>query len=223
MSCEWNSRKICQILAIWIIHARLTATVAFTPNKFRSVLPTHRHHTIGDEIDGSPTSSSSSASNEGITFSPGEATQRLGIGSAPTVWTEFGRIAQEFDPVNLGQGFPDWLPPKFAVDSLVEAVLDTAQSPHQYTRPAGHPNLVHQLARRYSIHLKQEIKSMEEVAVTVGASQALYLSLQTLIQPGTCFSHCIVQCMSFCRTMFHFQDIYIKTKTKEFLFAFFYR
>jgi kynurenine--oxoglutarate transaminase/cysteine-S-conjugate beta-lyase/glutamine--phenylpyruvate transaminase len=116
--------------------------------------------------------------------SPGEATQRLGASTGPTVWTEFGRIAQEHDPVNLGQGFPDWLPPKFAVDSLVEAVLDSAQSPHQYTRPAGHPNLVGQLARRYSIHLKKEIDPMEEVAVTVGASQALYLSLQTLVQPG---------------------------------------
>lgn len=129
-----------------------------------------------------------SPSTEAIAFSPGEATQRLGLSTGPTVWTEFGRIATEFDPVNLGQGFPDWLPPKFAVDSLVEAVLDSAQSPHQYTRPAGHPNLVQQLARRYSIHMKREIQPMEEVTVTVGASQALYLSLQSLIKPGMCSS-----------------------------------
>lgn len=130
-------------------------------------------------------SSANAGTEDGISFSPGEATQRLGISTGPTVWTEFGRIAEKHNPVNLGQGFPDWLPPKFAVDSLVEAVLDSAQSPHQYTRPAGHPNLVKQLARRYSIHLKHEVNPMEEVAVTVGASQALYLSLQTLIQPGT--------------------------------------
>ena len=123
-------------------------------------------------------------SSDGIAFSPGEATLRLGTNTGPTVWTEFGRIAEETNPVNLGQGFPDWLPPKFAVDSLVEAVLDSAQSPHQYTRPAGHPNLVKQLARRYSIHMRREIDPMEEVAVTVGASQALYLSLQTLVKPG---------------------------------------
>jgi kynurenine---oxoglutarate transaminase / cysteine-S-conjugate beta-lyase / glutamine---phenylpyruvate transaminase len=126
----------------------------------------------------------SAAADEGIAFSPGEATQRLGLSTGPTVWSEFGRIAQEYDPVNLGQGFPDWLPPKFAVDSLVEAVLDSAQSPHQYTRPAGHPNLVKQLARRYSTHMKRDIHAMDEVAVTVGASQALYMSLQTLIKPG---------------------------------------
>jgi kynurenine--oxoglutarate transaminase/cysteine-S-conjugate beta-lyase/glutamine--phenylpyruvate transaminase len=116
--------------------------------------------------------------------SVGEATLRLGLMSSPTVWTEFSRIGQENDVVNLGQGFPDWLPPKFAIDSLVEAVLDSAQSPHQYTRSAGHPNLVKQLARRYSNHLRHEIDPFAEIAVTVGASQALYLSLQTLVKPG---------------------------------------
>jgi kynurenine--oxoglutarate transaminase/cysteine-S-conjugate beta-lyase/glutamine--phenylpyruvate transaminase len=120
------------------------------------------------------------ARNESV----GEATLRLGMTSSPTVWTEFSRIGQENDVVNLGQGFPDWLPPKFAIDSLVEAVLDSAQSPHQYTRSAGHPNLVKQLARRYSKHLRHEIDPFLEIAVTVGASQALYLSLQTLVQPG---------------------------------------
>lgn len=131
------------------------------------------------------------ASNGIAPNSVGEATMRLGSNTGPTVWTEFARLAAEFEPVNLGQGFPDWLPPKFAVDSLVEAVLDSAQSPHQYTRTAGHPNLVSQLARRYSTHMNRDIDPMKEVAVTVGASQALYMSLQTLIQPGmlggTCF------------------------------------
>lgn len=134
--------------------------------------------TVSENVDGFESSA------DGLSFSPGEATQRLGASTGPTVWSEFGRIAEEFDPVNLGQGFPDWLPPKFAVDSLVEAVLDSAQSPHQYTRPAGHPSLVNQLARRYSIHMRKEIDPMKEVAVTVGASQALYLSLQTLLKPG---------------------------------------
>lgn len=119
------------------------------------------------------------------TESAGEATMRLGLNSAPTVWTEFGRLGQEHDPVNLGQGFPDWMPPEFAVEALVEAAQDEMNSPHQYTRPAGHPNLVNQLAQRYSTHMGRNIEPMSEVAVTVGASQALYLSLQTLIKPGT--------------------------------------
>ena len=115
----------------------------------------------------------------------GEAIDRLGSETGPTVWSEFGRLASEDpDMANLGQGFPDWLPPKFAVDSLVEAALDSAESPHQYTRTAGHPKLVRQLARRYGSHLGRSVDAMNEVAVTVGASQALYLSLQTLVRPG---------------------------------------
>jgi kynurenine---oxoglutarate transaminase / cysteine-S-conjugate beta-lyase / glutamine---phenylpyruvate transaminase len=142
----------------------------------------------GDSMNSTGTttlSSSSSSVAADPVISPGQAIQRLGVQSGPTVWSEFARIGEENEIVaNLGQGFPDWLPPKFATDSLVEAVLDTAKSPHQYTRPAGHPDLVRQLSNRYSIHLKRNIDPMTEVAVTVGASQALYLSLQSIIQPG---------------------------------------
>ncbi len=115
----------------------------------------------------------------------GEAMMRLGSMTGPTVWSEFGRLSQEYDVANLGQGFPDWLPPDFAVEALVSATIDsTKQSPHQYTRTAGHPNLVKQLARRYSKHMDRTIDPMNEIAVTVGASQALYLCLQTLVKPG---------------------------------------
>ncbi|KAL3769254.1 hypothetical protein ACHAWU_007008 [Discostella pseudostelligera] len=121
----------------------------------------------------------------------GGAIQRLGgTATGPTVWSEFGRLAAEYSQSNnnfsnLGQGFPDWLPPEFAVQSLVSAALDTtSSSPHQYTRTAGHPNLVKQLAKRYSKHLDRQVDPMAEVAVTVGASQALYLCLQTLVRPG---------------------------------------
>lgn len=116
----------------------------------------------------------------------GEAITRLGSMTGPTVWSEFNRLAQENPNVaNLGQGFPDWLPPKFALDGLVEAAMDSAKSPHQYTRTAGHPKLVKELAKRYTIHLNRDhIDPMGEVAVTVGASQAIYMALQTIVQPG---------------------------------------
>ena len=123
------------------------------------------------------------STNEGIFI--GEAIQRLSVGqTGPTVWSEFGRLSQQYEVANLGQGFPDWLPPQFALDSLVEAAMDSTRSPHQYTRTAGHPSLVKALAGRYSIHLHRDIDAMNEVAVTIGASQALYLSLQTLVKPG---------------------------------------
>jgi kynurenine--oxoglutarate transaminase/cysteine-S-conjugate beta-lyase/glutamine--phenylpyruvate transaminase len=59
-----------------------------------------------------------------------------------------------------------------------------SSSYHQYTRPSGHPPLVSTLASAYSIHLDRYIDSLNEVVITVGASQALYLCMQTLLQPG---------------------------------------
>ena len=80
------------------------------------------------------------------------------------------------------KGFPDYDPPSFVLNSLPLSVS------HQYTRPAGYPQLVKLLAERYSKHLNREINPMDEVAVTVGASQALYLTLTSLLKKGMIIS-----------------------------------
>ena len=112
-----------------------------------------------------------------VSASGGSAYQPL----APSVWTVFGGLASATNACNLGQGFPDWAPPQFMLDSLRDAI----DSPfHQYTRPAGHPQLVELLGERYSKHMGREIDPYREVTVTVGASQALFLTLTTLLEPG---------------------------------------
>jgi len=99
-----------------------------------------------------------------------------------TVWTEFGKLSDTCDiKANLGQGFPNWSPPLFCRQSLVEAVTEDTSYQHQYTRTQGHPKLVNELSTRYSIHLHRHIDPMNDVAITVGASQALYLALQSLV------------------------------------------
>jgi hypothetical protein len=50
-------------------------------------------------------------------------------------------------------------------------ILSFLAVPVQYTRTAGHPDLVGLLAERYSRHMNRSIDAMTEVAVTVGASQ----------------------------------------------------
>lgn len=106
---------------------------------------------------------------------------RLDGTDKPTVWSEFGELASQTHAVNLGQGFPDWQPPEFVVEQAHEALRN---GHNQYTRPAGHPALVEVLAERYSRHLQRDVCAMTEVAVTVGASQALYITLQALVNPG---------------------------------------
>ena len=104
----------------------------------------------------------------------------LSSSSQPSVWTVFGDLASKTGASNLGQGFPDWSPPPFVLDAL----KSTIQTPnHQYTRPAGHPPLVRLLGLAYSSHLNRHVDNMNEVCITVGASQALYLSLLSLLKP----------------------------------------
>ena len=121
------------------------------------------------------------------------ALRRLpGGGTAPTVWSEFGDLARRVDAsgafdggvANLGQGFPDWAPPQFVKTAARRAASDESPAGHQYARSAGHIPLVHVLARRYSNHIGRDVDALSEVAVTVGATQALLVSLLATLAAG---------------------------------------
>lgn len=95
--------------------------------------------------------------------------------SVPSVWKVFSDLADKTQACNLGHGFPDWECPPFVLKSLKDATN------HQYTRPAGYPPLTEMLAQRYSEHLETRVDPNENVAITVGASQALYLALRSIL------------------------------------------
>ncbi|CEM21121.1 unnamed protein product [Vitrella brassicaformis CCMP3155] len=107
--------------------------------------------------------------------------EREGLKLKPTVWTEFQGLARETQAVNLGQGFPNWQPPSFVLAAAHGALTGPH---HQYTRTAGHPPLVELLAEKYSRHFDRDIDADTEVAVTIGASQALYVAMQSLLSAG---------------------------------------
>ncbi|XP_074473851.1 kynurenine--oxoglutarate transaminase 1-like isoform X1 [Sebastes fasciatus] len=99
------------------------------------------------------------------------------------VWVEFTQLAADYKAVNLGQGFPDFSPPKFVREAFCEAVSGGHQM-HQYTRAFGHLPLVTSLAKFFSRIVGHEIDPLEDVLVTVGAYQALYCAFQALIDEG---------------------------------------
>lgn len=110
-----------------------------------------------------------------------QSAHRLAHADRPTVWGEFGALALDTGAVNLGQGFPDWDPPEFVLESARKALTMRC---HQYTRTAGDPALTQVLAQRYSRHFGREVDADTEIAITVGASQALFLALQSLVNEG---------------------------------------
>jgi hypothetical protein len=55
-------------------------------------------------VEGKESSLNDIDATSDLNGSAGEAILRLGTMTGPTVWSEFGRISQEYDVANLGQG-----------------------------------------------------------------------------------------------------------------------
>ncbi|XP_062937652.1 kynurenine--oxoglutarate transaminase 1 isoform X1 [Cynocephalus volans] len=98
-------------------------------------------------------------------------------------WVELVQLASESDAVNLGQGFPDFQPPDFAVAAFQQAISGNFML-NQYTGAFGYPPLTKILASFFGKHLGQELDPLTNVLVTVGAYGALFTAFQALVDEG---------------------------------------
>ena len=97
-----------------------------------------------------------------------------------TVFTTYTRLAEQYGAVNLGQGFPDFTPPEFALSALREA----AEGSQQYAPLPGVPELTGAVAETMSARLGRDVTAPENVQITVGATEALFAAMQAFIDPG---------------------------------------
>ena len=98
-----------------------------------------------------------------------------------TVFAEFTALANASGAVNLGQGFPNFPAPDFVKEAARAAI---AADLNQYARSAGHPRLVHALAQVYSPLFGRTLDPMQEIVVTVGATEGIFATVQALVNPG---------------------------------------
>jgi aspartate/methionine/tyrosine aminotransferase len=98
-----------------------------------------------------------------------------------TVFAEYSALALQYNAVNLGQGFPDFAPPDFVIESARTALISGY---NQYARSAGHPRLVKAIAAVYSPLFGRELDPMNEIVVTTGATEAIFATMQGLVNPG---------------------------------------
>lgn len=97
-----------------------------------------------------------------------------------TVFATYTRLAQEHGAVNLGQGFPDFGPPPFVQRALTRA----ASGFQQYAPLPGMPALSEAVAQKMTGPLGRALEPVQNVQITVGATEALFAAVQAFVDPG---------------------------------------
>ena len=95
-----------------------------------------------------------------------------------TIFTTMSKMANDYQAINLAQGFPN-----FPVDErLVQLLQETStENAHQYAPMAGHPLLLQEIALLTEKSYGRTVNSNTEVLVTAGATQAIFTILQALV------------------------------------------
>ena len=91
------------------------------------------------------------------------------------------RISDEYDAINLSQGFPDFAPPKAITDAL-KSIAE--EGPHQYSVTFGAQDFRNALAKKQSVAIGREINPEKEIVVTCGGTEAMMSAMMTVCNPG---------------------------------------
>ncbi len=91
------------------------------------------------------------------------------------------RISDEYDAINLSQGFPDFPPPKAITDALRGIA---GEGPHQYSITFGAQDFRAALAKKQGAAIGRDIDPENEIVVTCGGTEAMMCAMMTVCNPG---------------------------------------
>ena len=91
------------------------------------------------------------------------------------------RVSDEYDAINLSQGFPDFDPPKALTDRLAEVA---GEGPHQYAVTWGAQNFREAVARKQEHFSGMKINPNREIVVTCGSTEAMMAAMMSGVNPG---------------------------------------
>lgn len=98
-----------------------------------------------------------------------------------SVFSEMSRLAAESQAINLSQGFPDFPAPDWLKDAAQEAI---ARNINQYAPSHGSPRLRKAIAAKAERRMGLRFDENLEITVTSGATEAIFDTIQALINPG---------------------------------------
>lgn len=91
------------------------------------------------------------------------------------------RISNQYNAINLSQGFPDFEPPMELKEGLVRAAIN---GPHQYAITWGAKNFRDALAKKYEHFSGIKVDPEEEIVVTCGSTEAMMATMMSIVNPG---------------------------------------
>ena len=98
-----------------------------------------------------------------------------------TIFTTMSALAAEYNAINLGQGFPDFMMPP----ALMHLVNEAMQQGHnQYAHMNGLPLLRERIAEKIATLYGTNISPDTGITITPGGTYAIYTALTTVLQPG---------------------------------------
>lgn len=102
-------------------------------------------------------------------------------GFGESVIRRMTRIANQYEAINLSQGFPDFDPPQALLDAGVETMR---RGPHQYAITWGAADFRHALADKQRRFMGIDIDPDRHLVVTCGSTEAMMAAMLTVCNPG---------------------------------------
>lgn len=91
------------------------------------------------------------------------------------------RIANEYDAINLSQGFPDFDPPKEILNQLEQVAHEDY---NQYAITWGAQNFRDALAKKQSKYMNLDLDSNKNIVVTCGSTEAMMAAMMSVCDPN---------------------------------------
>ncbi|HXH73807.1 MAG TPA: methionine aminotransferase [Bacteriovoracaceae bacterium] len=98
-----------------------------------------------------------------------------------SIFGVISKLAREHNAVNLGQGFPDFDGPSWIKDLVTQKMNE---GHNQYAPFTGTPSLRQEVSNYYKKYYQVNYNPETQITVTVGATEAIYLVINALINPG---------------------------------------
>ena len=102
-------------------------------------------------------------------------------GFTDSVIRRMTRISNQYNAINLSQGFPDWNPPQEITFRLAEVAWN---GPHQYALTRGAQNFREALAKKQEHFYGMQVDPNQEIVVTCGSTEAMMAAMMSVSNPG---------------------------------------